>query len=193
MKTNIFSRIGAFLIDYIIVSLILSIITIGVKVPSDLNERTNNLLNAFQNEEITIEEYNKEVQELNYELQKVSLPSNIISLVITIGYFFIFSYLNKGQTLGKKLFKLKVVEKEERPSIKAILLRGLFIYGIISGLYNVIFINFLDVEKFSYGYVAITYIESIFTIVCFFMVLYRKDRRGLHDMMAGTNVVGEVK
>lgn len=193
MKTNIFSRIGAFLIDYIIVSLILSIITIGVKVPSDLNERTNNLLNAFQNEEITIEEYNKEVQELNYELQKVSLPSNIISLVITIGYFFIFSYLNKGQTLGKKLFKLKVVEKEERPSIKAILLRGLFIYGIISGLYNVIFINFFDVEKFSYGYVAITYIESIFTIVCFFMVLYRKDRRGLHDMMAGTNVVGEVK
>ena len=32
-------------------------------------------------------------------------------------------------------------------------------------------------------------IESIFVIVSALMILYRKDKRGLHDMMAGTSVI----
>ena len=34
-----------------------------------------------------------------------------------------------------------------------------------------------------------SYIETFFIVVSFFMVLYRKDKRGLHDMISGTKVI----
>lgn len=188
MKSNFFKRVLAFIVDYLVLSLVLSIVTLGFNTNSDLTTKVNNLVNDYANSKITLEEYNNEVMTLNYQMQKNNLPVNIISVVLTIGYFIIFNYLNKGQTLGKKLVKLKVVQKDKEPSIMAIILRGVFIYGIISGLYNVIFVNFLDAKAFGYGTSIISYIESLFIIVSFFMVLYRKDKRGLHDMMAGTRV-----
>ena len=40
-------------------------------------------------------------------------------------------------------------------------------------------------------YSVINVLSSIFIIVCALMVLYRKDRRGLHDMIAGSFVIKE--
>lgn len=51
---------------------------------------------------------------LNYELTKRKLPVNVATSVVFIGYYIIFAYFNKGQTLGKKLLKIKVVNDKER-------------------------------------------------------------------------------
>lgn len=195
MKASFIKRFGAFVIDTFILSLVFSLISMGFFTDTkSINDELTNTLEQYEREEIDIEEYSNKVNELNYDLQKKSLIPNILNVVLYIGYFIVFGFLNKGQTIGKKICKIKVVnEKNDRPSIWNIAVRSLFIYGIVTLLYSIIFVNFLNKNVFSYGNVIVTYIESIFMIVAFFMALYRKDGRGLHDMMAKTKVIGEVK
>ena len=69
-------------------------------------------------------------------------------------------------------------------------IRGLLIYGIVTTLYSTISINFLDMEKFNYSVSVISAIESMIIIVIL-MMLYKKDGRGLHDIIAKTNVIRE--
>lgn len=161
---------------------------------SEISSKLLELSNNYSSGEVTDEEFINEYSELNYELQKSGIITNVVNLVMYVGYFVIFGYLNKGQTLGKKLFKIKVANKEgDVPSIWNMLVRSLFIYGIITLLYCVILINIIDKMSFLIGFLIVYYIEAIFIMIAFFMVLYKKDGRGLHDMIAGTNVIEEVK
>lgn len=192
MKADFFKRIFAYMIDYFIILLVLSFITANINVGSDITEKVNNLTNEYKNGNITIEEYNEEVLPLNYELTKRKLPVNVITCVIIIGYYIVFAYFNKGQTLGKKICKIRVVnDKGERASIWNILIRSLFIYGIITTLYSLISINFLDIESFNYSVSVVSVIESLFIVISLLMMLYKKDGRGLHDIIAKTKVIGE--
>lgn len=192
MKADFFKRIFAYMIDYFIILLVLSFITANINVGSDITEKVNNLTNEYKNGNITIEEYNEEALPLNYELTKRKLPVNVITCVIIIGYYIVFAYFNKGQTLGKKICKIRVVnDKGERASIWNILIRSLFIYGIITTLYSLISINFLDIESFNYSVSVVSVIESLFIVISLLMMLYKKDGRGLHDIVAKTKVIGE--
>lgn len=192
MKADFFKRIFAYMIDYFIILLVLSFITANINVGSDITEKVNNLTNEYKNGNITIEEYNEETLPLNYELTKRKLPVNVITCVIIIGYYIVFAYFNKGQTLGKKICKIRVVnDKGERASIWNILIRSLFIYGIITTLYSLISINFLDIESFNYSVSVVSVIESLFIVISLLMMLYKKDGRGLHDIIAKTKVIGE--
>lgn len=193
MKASFFKRVLAFLFDYFVVALVLSLITYSFSYNKSIEKEAGELVNNYNDGKITVEEYNKQVREINYKLQKGNVSVNAVTAVLFIGYFIVFAYLNKGQTLGKKLFKIRVVERDNRPSLKAMILRSLFIYGIISSLYCAIFVNFLNVDYFSYGNTIIGYIESLFIMVSFFMILYKNDGRGLHDLIAKTSVIEEVK
>ncbi|MGM9875812.1 MAG: RDD family protein [Bacilli bacterium] len=196
MKASFFKRMGAFVIDYFIVLVIASLITMGFNTNknNDLNSQMNQLISDYQNEKITIDEYKDETYKLNYELQKENMTVNIVTITLYIGYFVVFATLNKGQTLGKKLLKIRVVNKNnDKPSIWNMLVRSLFIYNIISILFSTVAVNFLNINTFTYIYTTLGYIEYFVIIISFFMVIYKKDGRGLHDMMAGTNVIEEVK
>lgn len=193
MKASFFKRLGAFILDYFIIIFIVLLITMGFdsNKTTDLTNKMSQLANDYQGGEITIDEYKEKI---NYELQKSNVTTNIVSVTLYIGYFVVFATLNKGQTLGKKLLKIKVVNKDgNKPSIWNMLLRSLFIYNIISALFSIIFVNLLSVNTFTYIYTIVGYVEFFVIIVSFFMVTYKKDGRGLHDMIAGTSVIEEVK
>lgn len=196
MKASFFKRLGAFIIDYFIVIFIISMITMGFSssATNDISKKASELISDYQNERITAEEYTEEYSKLSYELQKSNVNMNIASITLYVGYFIIFATLNRGQTLGKKLFKIKVVSKDNKDvNVWNMLIRSLLIYNLISAIFSVIFVNFLGVNAFTNIYMVIGYIEYFVMIVSFFMVTYKKDGRGLHDIIAGTNVIEEVR
>jgi len=195
MKASFAKRLGAFIIDSVILSIVFAIITMGFKLDTkDINDEVNDTLEQYESGDITTEEYLDKTLELNYELQKSSLVVNGLNIVLYVGYFIVFGYLNKGQTIGKKICKIKVVNsKDDKLSIWNMIVRSLFIYGIFTLLYSVIFVNVLNKEMFGYSYVIVSYLEIIFMAIAFFMVLYKKEGRGLHDIIANTNVIEEVK
>lgn len=174
----------------IIVTLLTSLITFGFKSNNNYSEKTNKILSDLENGDVTVEQYKSQIYELNYEIQKSNIKINIVNVTLYIGYFIVFGYLNKGQTIGKKLFKIKIVDNDNKcPKGWQMIVRSLFIYNIISILYNVITINFLSINSFNVSYTAIGYAESLFVFISFFMIIYKKDGKGLHDIIAKTKVI----
>lgn len=194
MKPTFFERFFAYFIDFLIVTIIISIV--GYSLPNNTNkyeEELETITDKYLASEITAEVYLDEYMETLYNSQKSNVIESSISVILITAYFVIFQYMNKGQTIGKKLLKIRVVDKDtgKPTSIIKGLLRSIFILNIASGILNIIFIYTLGKSNYFIGYGIIGGIEWIITIITIFFVLYRKDGRGLHDMMANTIVIKE--
>lgn len=194
MKVTFIERLGAYLLDALIISFIFYIICLGFGNYTDnskkiMEELDNKLVNGL----ITTEEYIEQYKDVLYDYQKANVLQSVISVALTIAYYVVFQYMNKGQTLGKKLLKIKVVDKDTKEPISILkgLLRSFIILSILSGTLSILFLYILNRNNYFIGYSVILFLEGIFTLTSIILVLYRKDGRGLHDMMANTIVVKE--
>lgn len=135
-------------------------------------------------------EYNQIYQDSNYELMKINYIPSIITMVITILYFVVFGYFCNGQTLGKKMMQLQVVSKDDkRVNILKLLLRTVILAGILTSILNLILLFSVNKEVYFVAEEYIGIVSGIIEMIILVMVLYRKDKRGLHDMISGTKVI----
>ena len=194
MKASFLERIGAYIIDTLIVSVIASLICYSLpSTENNVDDVISSLNQKYVAGEITSEEFYSEYNDLLYQNQKDTIIPTSVSLVLTIGYFVVFQYMNKGQTLGKKLLKLKVVDKEtNKPTtITKGFIRSVIVLGIASSIMNLILINIVNKETYIPCYLTISVIETIFIVVSVILVIFKEDGRGLHDKMASTTVIKE--
>lgn len=195
MKATFLQRFLAYIIDVMLLSIILSIISsasINSSNYSKLLEEQENLISKYSKQEITIAEYQSQAKKLDYEIAKSSYPSTIIGLVMSIAYFIIFQFLNGGQTIGKKLMKIRIRKQDDGVlKIQDIIIRTLIINSIITTIVTLIAV--LTVNSGSYYIIrtVISTAETLFVLVSSFMILYRKDKLGLQDLMTHTEVVKE--
>lgn len=194
MKATFFERLGSYLLDAIIISIIFSIICLGFKNTSNATElQMKELDEKLIANEITSEEYLKEYTILLYDNQKKNVLQSGISLALNIAYFVVFQYMNKGKTIGKQLLKIKVVDKDSKEPISILrgFLRSLIILSILSSALLILFLYVLNKQNYFTAYATIISLEGLFTLTSAIMVLYRNDGRGLHDMMTNTMVIKE--
>lgn len=193
MKASFFKRLGAYLLDTIFLTIVVAIITTGMtsKEYDDAYNEYLELNEKYMAQEITVGEYLDDISPLMYTMNKSSVLVTGINVGLSIAYFIVFQYLNKGQTLGKKLLKIKVVENGKAPSLKSMIIRSILIDSIFSGLIGIIFIFVLKQNTYYLGYSIVQMIETMFIFVSALFVLYRKDKLGLHDIIAHTEVLEE--
>lgn len=193
-KATFIQRLLAYLIDGFIVlfiSTIISSIFITNKT-ENLEQDIKNLLTDYTKGEITQEEYLKQTQDITYEIEKNSTAINIVYVVINIGYFIILQYLFKGKTLGKKILKIKITtQKDKKPTIIQMIARTSIINQILPNLLVTIFVLIISKDTFMSIYLLISIIMYTFIIISALMILYRKDKLGLHDIISKTKVVKE--
>lgn len=196
MKAKFFDRLTAYIIDVIIISLITSIIFTSIPTNNkELEKQLSSLQDEVLSNNITYEEFVDEYQDLYYKNKKDTMTQSAITLTITIAYFVIFQYMNKGQTIGKKILHLRVVDNNtEKPlSIFKGLIRSLLIWNILSGTLGIVLIYILNKESYITSYLIISSLESIFIFITAMFTLYRKDNRGLHDIIINSKVIREGK
>ena len=196
MKAKFFDRLTAYIIDVIIISLITSIIFTSIPTNNkELEKQLSSLQDEVLSNNITYEEFVDEYQDLYYKNKKDTMTQSAITLTITIAYFVIFQYMNKGQTIGKKILHLRVVDNNtEKPlSIFKGLIRSLLIWNILSGTLGIVLIYILNKESYITSYLIISSLESIFIFITAMFTLYRKDNRGLHDIIINSKVIIEGK
>ena len=196
MKAKFFDRLTAYIIDVIIISLITSIIFTSIPTNNkELEKQLSSLQDEVLSNNITYEEFVDEYQDLYYKNKKDTMTQSAITLTITIAYFVIFQYMNKGQTIGKKILHLRVVDNNtEKPlSIFKELIRSLLIWNILSGTLGIVLIYILNKESYITSYLIISSLESIFIVITAMFTLYRKDNRGLHDIIINSKVIKEGK
>lgn len=190
---SFFDRLGCYLLDVLLIFAISSVISVFI--PSkgnDINKEITALTEKYTNGEVGSETFINEYQDLMYKYQKENYLTTVISVGLNFIYFVVFAYFNKGQTIAKKLTNIKVVDNKtgERPKFWQMLVRNMFIYSLLSNIIILILL-FTSKNNFIYCYMLVGGFDLMFVMITVMFVLYRKDKRGLHDMMACTKVVKE--
>lgn len=198
LKT-LLKRFGAYFIDYLIVTVIVyGVMLLPFVNPhrEEYNTKYNEVVRVneqFQNNEISSEEFNEAIIPIAYDLYRLNSSYVIVSTICFIGYFVIFQYLYKGQTVGKKLFKLKVVSTNDKPlTIANYLVRALVLYNILIPIIELIIVFTMKQDNYYGLYQNINLVSYIIMYITLFFMLVRADGRGLHDILANTIVEEEI-
>lgn len=200
---NVSKRISAYLLDICLIYLFMSLIT-GIRFINptydNLVETTNEyqeVLNDYTEGKITEEVALEQQKDYVYKVTKYGISTNVAVVLVIFAYFGIFQKFNNGQTLGKKIMKIKVVSNDDKNlSVWSYFLRILPIYYIFIG--SVIPLILTSILVFIVGSTYFATVNSIIVylffgigIMSFVMMNVRKDKRGLQDLISGTKVVFE--
>lgn len=194
MKAPFFKRLFAYIIDMLIIGILVTIICSALPNKNEsVEQELKELSTELMEKKIDNNEYISRYKDLMYQNNKNEKISLGVNVVLILAYFVIFQYMNKGQTLGKKALNLRVVDNETKKEVSILkgLLRSILPLNILSGFIGVVLIKLLTKNIYIDLYLGTNIFETIFIFITMFLILYRKDGRGLHDMMANTMVIEE--
>lgn len=194
MKATFYERLASYFIDFLIVSSLLSIIC--YKLPDNSStyiEEINTIYESYTNNEITPTDFADKYLDIVYNEEKKDILTPTISVILTIGYFIVFQYLNNGQTLGKKILKIQVVDKNTNkpPSILKGTIRTIFILNIASNIITIILRTCVDKNTYLITSTILSLFNWIFLIITIVLMISKSSCQGLHDLMANTIVIKE--
>jgi uncharacterized RDD family membrane protein YckC len=194
MQATFKKRALAYLIDLvllgILVTLTLVIFPNNKEKINETNKDINVLTESYINDKINTGEYLKKYSKYNYKVEKLEIKTNIFNAIYMIFLYIIVPFISRGQTIGKILTKTKVVNLDGSDiKLYNIILRALIINFLIFPLITIPIIYFVKYNIYFIISIFLTFIEFFIVIFTIFMVLYRQDKKGLHDILTKTKVI----
>ena len=194
-KPYFFPRLVAYIIDVTLVSIVCS----GILFLFPKNENYSKYLKEYQevqtnfiDNKIEADEYIHKVSDITYDIDYSNVLSMIVEVVLLILYFIVFQFYNKGQTFGKKLMKLRVVNNNGNElTLNQVTCRALIIDSILINLFMIAALLFSGRNYYYYASLSLQLLSGIIIFVTLMMIFFRKDGRGLHDVVTGTKVIQE--
>ena len=190
-KAYFFKRVLAYLIDIILVSIVATLIALPFRTES-VKKVDNQIVEVTQKAlqgKIKAEAYTVQLNELAYQKAKLDGISNIIVILISVLNFIVYQGITKGQTIGKKLLKIKIVKiNGNELTFNDLIFRNLLNNFIFFDILLAVF-ALIGRKTYIYGYKSINIIETILIIVSVFMIVIRKDGRSIMDLLTNTMVV----
>ena len=114
----------------------------------------------------------------------------VFSIVLSIIYFVVLTYFMNGETLGKKLMKIKITSNNDKKlTMNNYLIRALVIDSVLMNIITIITILLFSKDIYLTSYNIISYVFSFVYIVSLAMILFSKNGRGLQDILANTKVI----
>lgn len=148
---------------------------------SEFNKINKSIDNAY------MKTYKKEY----YNVEKNSICYFVIYLITTLVYFIGFNYYTSGQTLGKKVFRLKIVsskEESQKVSLLSYFIRALLLYQPLYYIVKLVGVFTLNRNNY-YQVTSVFYdIQYYLEFIIILTIMIRMDGRGLHDLLASTRV-----
>lgn len=195
MGVKFSKRFASFIIDMFIISCIMNVISFVFpenKNVEKLNEEMFSISEEYLNGEMNNEEYLNKTAPLSYRIGKYNFLYTAIDVVITILYFVVFQFAKGGQTIGKRLLGIKVVKEYGELQINDMIFRSFIINSVLYSMICLLLLFTLKDINYLYGVSILRFIQSIIMIVSALMVIIRKDKLALHDIITKTKVI-EVK
>lgn len=195
VKAKFIYRLIAFIIDMMIVYFVTTLISypfIASKTENleKISSQASEIVEQFGAGEITMNSYISETAGLSFESAKIQGITILISIFVSIIYFVIVQYNNKGQTFGKKLMKIRINSLDGNLSMNQLVVRSLLINSILLNMVQVAAISFIN-DSIVYFYVDLFFesIQYLFVFISIILIMFSKERKGLHDLIAKTEVI----
>ncbi len=195
---KLLKRLVAFIIDMFIVIIIsetlsrIDFINIYKDKYQEEYAQYIELYNDALEEKVTLEEYNEKAVTYNYNLGKLSIISSTIYIVITISYFVGFNCLYQGQTIGKRILRIRIISsKDSNVRLWQYILRIVLLTGIFSNVVLILSVLFMNENIYYNISYFVNVFEYILQLVIIITTIINKNGRGLHDIICQTTVVEE--
>lgn len=189
-STTFGKRFLAYLIDVIIIAVISSFIVSFIPIQKVDTKATNKIIKEYKDKKITAKEYTEKISKYTYKVEKAKMPSYIVSFTLTFIYFCLLQYKLKGQTLGKRFMKIKIVtEKDKDVGVNSLIIRSLIINELAFNMLNMVSIYIFSNTTFVYINSLLIIFNAILLLICAYMVALKKEKRGIHDYLGKTKVV----
>ena len=195
----VLKRLMAYVIDILIVSICMTPILNWSVINPYIDEYTENyteyteLLEQANAGDIDPEdaEYEEKIIDLNYQINKYKVVSSSISAGSLLLYFALLQWALKGQTIGKKIMKIKVVANREdkKLNIGNYILRSLILNNIIFTIVLIVGVYLFKEDGYYNLSMIVSYLQLLVMSIIMLMIVLRKDFRGFHDIVAGTKVI----
>ena len=187
-------RLGAYIVDLWLVFLVTSLIATFVNFNQDkvkvLNEQINDLTDQALNEDISFMTYLEDYGAIAQDIDKNSAIYNVVNAFVIIGFFIVIPYFNDGKTVGKTIMKIKVVRDDgELLSMNNLVIRNFITTSLA---YMMLSLSLLYITPSMFYFIATIifgFLQILLVILSAFMVIYRRDKRGFHDVIAKTSVI----
>ena len=193
-KAMFLQRFFAFIIDMLIVSFIVSLVTtpfVDTKKISKLEEKSIEVVQKFQNREVDTKIYLEEYANIYYKLARNSGIVSLITILFNVLYFVVYQIYAKGQTLGKKLLKIKIVSNDGELFMNQMIFRAFIANFILFDIINFGIMLFSPKSIYLYLTVFVEIIQLVITFISIIMIMKREDGFAVHDRLAHTMVVRE--
>lgn len=136
-----------------------------------------------------MQEYVNQLVDINYDIAKQTGIITLVSIAISLLYYVLYVYKNDGQSIGKKMMKIKIQKKDKELTMNDLLFRTMILQGTLVSIIGFCTILFLDKDTYLATNSLLNLIQYSILIISFFLVAFTKERQGLHDMVAKTEVV----
>ena len=192
-KANFGKRFTAYMIDVLL--LWLTLFAVKLIIPtSELYINTDKALTLISENfvvgKISLSTFLSGYADLIRITDKEQLFLSLANVIFILIYFCGIPYFFDGQTIGKKLMGIKIARKDnECLTLNSLLIRNIIINGLGSLLVSLVCIFILPGKLYFIVTSIFGIIQILLVIISGFMVLYRKDKRGLQDIFSGTKVV----
>ena len=201
MNANFSKRFSAFVIDIIVVSIICSMVTLVIPKSSGYENLNNKLIevaesytekiaNDPENIDMNIyKDYIEEVSPISYQIEKQDFMTKIVLVIIYILYYVLYQFKNNGQTLGKRLMKIKIEKEEGNITINDLLFRSFIVNSVLTGLINIVLLFTTNNINYLIATEIISLIFGTTLLISGIMCIARKDKKTLQDLITKTKVV----
>ena len=194
IKALFSQRFVAFMIDLILVSFITSLVTAIIPTNSSIDKLYDQQVKIVENYtagKITMQEYVNQLVDINYDIAKQTGIITLISIAISLLYYVLYVYKNDGQSIGKKMMKIKIKkkDKDKELTMNDLLFRTMILQGTLVSIIGFCTILFLDKDTYLATNSLLNLTQYSILIISFFLVAFTKERQGIHDMVAKTEVV----
>lgn len=187
-------RFAAYTIDILLVVLVGAIIAapfVDAESMLNLTDSLYEVLEKYSISEIGYTTYMSELIPLTYQLARKSGVVTLATLFVEIMYFIVYQFYHNGQTIGKRLMKIRVVSLSGDMTMNQMLIRSLIINSILIDMIIFGLVIFSTQNLYYYGTLFLERIQNVIVIISLLMIIFGKRSRGLHDLISSCEVISE--
>ncbi len=188
-------RAAAYLFDMIILIGILTLVYFFIPESHNiavLNQEFNNVNDLLFSNSISLGSYLTRVASIMQDLDKERILYSLINAIYIIIYFVIIPW-KTHKTFGMYLMGISYHAKDEQISLDDLLVRSMITCGLLYLLASLVLIYVLPSMIYFITNSIFAIIQISLVVISFFMVLYRKDHRGLQDLWSRTIIIRDKK